>query len=250
MNETRRNILILGGATKDTLNQESAAINTEEIRENNGWEYYDSTIDSYSESFKSVMGGERDLNNFVRNFFKERKQRPIGIELGGPAVKLFAGFDHNTFSKTAGFTLKKLPEHEHVQNHEVVEADVFLKEGRDRFRKQVLDEDKRSWNQVLDWVQKNGKPDFIIERMVGPLFMIRDLNLFFMLLKRWVNILNEGGLMLVQIPPHVLGKIAIKSGYGFMHKDENVLKSEFGVKSIVCNIDPTMDKFAVLRIGK
>jgi hypothetical protein len=239
MNETRRNVLILGGATKDTLNQESAAINTEEIRENNGWEYYDSTMDSYSESFKSVMEGERDLNNFVRNFFRERKQRPIGIELGGPAVKLFAGFDHNTFSNTAGFTLKKLPEYEHIQNHEVIEADVFLKTG-----------DERSWNQVLGWVQKNGKPDFIIERMVGPLFMIRGLDLFFMILKRWVNILNNGGLMLIQVPPHIFRKIITKSGPGFIDKDERVVRYELGVKNITCNVDPVMDNFLVLRIEK
>jgi hypothetical protein len=239
MNEARRNARILGMASRDTLAQESLAENIQAIQKNNGWEYYDSAIDSYSESFRSVMGGEVKLENFVINFFRERSQRPIGIELGGPAVKLFAGFDHDTFSKTAGFTLRKLPEHEHVQNHEVVEADVFLKTGEDR-----------SWNQVLDWVQKNGKPDFIIERMVGPLFMIRDLDLFFMILKRWVNILNDGGIMLAQVPRHIFQKIITKSGYGFIDKDESVVRRKLGVKKITCSVDPTMDNFLILRIEK
>jgi hypothetical protein len=58
MNETRKNILILGKVTRDTLGQESSSKNvTEVVKENNGWEYYDSTIDSYSESFK--FGNER-----------------------------------------------------------------------------------------------------------------------------------------------------------------------------------------------
>jgi hypothetical protein len=239
MNETRKNILILGKVTRDTLGQESSSKNVTEMQENNGWEYYDSAIDSYSESFKFVMKGEKNLNNFVKNFFRGRTHRPIGIELGGPAVKLFAGFDHDTFSKTAGFTLKKLPEHELVQNHEVIEADVFLRRGNER-----------SWDQVLEWVNKNGKPDFIIERMVGPLFMVRDLDLFVMILKRWINILNEGGVMLLQVPPYIFGKVATKSGYGFVDKDENSLKSELGIKNIVCSVDSTMGKFAVLRIEK
>jgi hypothetical protein len=97
--------------------------------------------------------------------------------------------NNGIFKKTAGFTLNNFSDSE-TKNHEVVEADVFFKSTL--WEKSYLD--------VQNWVSQNGKVDILIERMVGPLFLIRDPNLLYLLLDRWILLLNNFGTAFIQLP--------------------------------------------------
>lgn len=172
------------------LINEGQAKDRDDLMERNKFGWYDSEIITYERDFHDVLSPFESFNEFLKKVYASKKGQLIGIELGGPGVNLFEGFERDIFKKTAGITLKKLPEHEGKINHEVIEADVFLRDSQGG----------RSWNTVLDWVEKNGKPDFIIERMVGPLGSIRDKQFFLMILDRWYKILNENGCMFIQLP--------------------------------------------------
>jgi hypothetical protein len=203
----RRNLRFLNDATNQSTNTESHAKNSYDMKRLNAFEYYDSPIESYERDFAEVLKPYKGFNEFIKaNYsgleYSRKKGDLVGIELGGPGVKLFDGFEWDTFSKTAGFTLKKLPEHVGDLNHEVIEADVFSKQKKG----------KRSWVKVIDWVRKNGQPDFIIERMVGPLFEIREPKLFLLILDRWYRILAPNGSMFIEVPKKINGLNFVELG--------------------------------------
>jgi len=191
--EVRNNIRTLNTITDRALQREINSENKEDLMEKSGFNYYDSEIDSYEESFKKVLEPDENFNEFLKRNYSTKIGKLIGMELGGPGVNFFKGIEWDIFKKTVGFTLKKLPEHAGQINHEVVEADVFSKIYKPF-------EFERSWTEILKWVKANGRPDFIIERMVGPLFSIRKPKFFLIILDRWYRILNEEGSMFIEVP--------------------------------------------------
>jgi len=198
----RSNLRFLNNATIGSTNTESHAKNNYDMRRLNAFEYYDSPIESYERDFAEVLKPYKNFSEYIKGNYGEKKGDLIGIELGGPGVNLFDGFEWDTFSKTAGFTLKKLPEYKVDLNHEVIEADVFSRNQKS----------ERSWTQVIDWVRKNGRPDFIVERMVGPLFEIREAKLFLLILDRWYRILSDGGSMFIEVPKKLNGVNFVELG--------------------------------------
>jgi hypothetical protein len=189
----RRNLTILRKATDDSLKLEKNSSNALDLAEKNAFEYYDSRLHSYEADFQDLIAPHSSLLDFISDKYNKKLGDLVAIELGGPGVNLFSDLDPDgkVFRKTAGFTLFKLPEHFDLENnHEVVEADVLQRRGGN----------KLSFSMVEDWVKQNGKPDLIIERMVGPLHMIKSYKVFLQILDRWYKLLKDGGTMFIEIP--------------------------------------------------
>lgn len=159
------------------------------------YEYYDSPIETYEEHFHTLIVPHRTIADFVTATYAEKIGSLVGIELGGPARRLFRGFPQGCFKNTAGFTLTDQRTSEErrddsARGHEVIEADVFFKSGPDG----------NSFKAVQEWIKDHGGADIIIERMVGPLDMIRDASIFQALLTRWYPLAGARGTLLLQVP--------------------------------------------------
>jgi len=190
----KRGIKILKYASFDSQEDEQNKTK-KEILTKKIYDYYDSTVDTYLEDFKDFLKPFENFNEYIKNTFGNKIGSLVGIELGGPGNNFFSSFEKGMFKKTAGFTLTFPKDLENVNNHEVVESDVFL---RTSFT-------EGSWGNVLEWVNENGHPDFIIERMIGPLFMVKEPKIFLLVLDRWYRILNDGGEMFIEVPKNMKG---------------------------------------------
>ncbi len=71
--------------------------------------------------------------------------------------------------------------------HKVLEVDVFASTG---------------WQQIKRWLGED-KADIIFEKMHGALTHFPDSNTDVLMayFNRWLDVLNEGGMMLVETPP-------------------------------------------------
>jgi hypothetical protein len=193
----KRNAKILESGTRVSKQTEARSTDRVDLMEQNRFEYYDSQIESYEFDFGEFLkeyAGSFAL--YLKVNYPDKLGNLVGMELGGPGIRFFEGLDwsRNIFRRTVGITLQILKEHIHKPgNHDLVEADVFLNK-----RNAIL-----SWRKILEWVKQNGRPDFIIQRMVGPLFIIRSPRLFILFLERWYRILNDEGTMFIEIPDKV-----------------------------------------------
>jgi len=161
------------------------------------YEYYDSSIEKFNRDFANIMAGEVYLQDFVKHQYTNKVGVMRAMELGGPARRLFLqGFTPGIFSATAGVVLQDIrTEDEQVRdakhNHDVISANVFTKDGDPKFP---------GWNTVEEWVDKHGKPDLLIERMVGPLHDVHSTDAFVAILSRWFSLLNEKGTIFFEVP--------------------------------------------------
>lgn len=160
------------------------------------YERYDSSTESFDEFFKDVLAPYATIRDYVEAYYGVEKGVLVGVEYGGPARQLFEGLNSDKiFRKTVGFTLiDRRDEQEHAQDtlndHDVVEADVFFKDGVGGL----------SWRTVEEWTKTNGKPDIAIERMVQGVDLIRRADLFVAILKRWLSQISDHGTLLAEIP--------------------------------------------------
>lgn len=137
---------------------------------------------------KDRAGG---LKEYIEKCLKAKKGEAVGIEFGGPGIKLFEGFTPGFFKKTIGVTLVDYrdtyaPEEPAEKEHKVIQSNIL---SEDLYEKKLTSE------------LKGSKVDLIIERMAGGLEMIpAEPYLTSNILQRWYAMLSENGLMLVQTP--------------------------------------------------
>lgn len=193
----KHSLRMLNERTDEALQKELYSKNRRDLMDRNRFDYYDSEASSYEWDFKNLLTPYSTFNEYIKSVYSERLGSLVGVEFGGPGIEFFKSIEENVFKKTAGFTLRSLPEHENTSKHEIIDADVFSKiTNRNIF--------ERSWANVEEWIKENGKPDFIVERMVGPLMGIRSPQVFLLIFDRWYGILNDEGSMFIEIPKNLV----------------------------------------------
>lgn len=160
------------------------------------YDFYDSDAESFDEFFSEVIAPYPSIQKYVESRYGIESESLVGIELGGPARKLFSEIGaQGNFRRTAGFVLHdgrnpKEARTDAENRHDVVEADVFFRQG-------VGD---LSWRDVEEWTSQYGKADIAIQRMVQGVDLIREPKLYDMIVKRWMTQLAPGGTLLTEVP--------------------------------------------------
>lgn len=162
--------------------------------------WLDSSLDggssSFYSSFKNVLPENvRFLREYIEETLKSRKGEAVGVEFGGIGLNAFGRFTPDFFKKSVGLTLvdhrdypaskRKLVHLPNKLEHRILEGDMFsLKPYRE-----------------LERVLAGAKVDLILERLeVGLNEVPKDPLTIGVFLSKWYELLNEGGLMLVQVP--------------------------------------------------
>lgn len=171
------------------------------------WGRFDSPLeyyDIYSDEGKTIK-----MADLIDTQYEKRLGKLKGMEIGGTGSQLFQDLNSKPrFEKSLGVTLldhraEELKKKDADNHHEVIEADVFSlgfvdKEGTFH----------PGFEKVIEWSKRNGKADFIIEYMSGPIdFRGTYLRVFLFALKRWYELLAEDGTMIVETPVNILKNI-------------------------------------------
>lgn len=174
------------------------------------WQIYDSRVDPQEGAFKDIL--PKGFLDFVKTNYPDRLGDLIGMELGGPGSNLFHTFPKGIFKETVGVTLedmrseyKKLQDDE--RNHSVIIGDVLSRKP-DSILDKKSEPTKISFVQIEKWVSEHGKVDFLVERMVGGIDMVRDKAIFIALLRRWYSLLSDSGVMFIEMPPFAAMRIS------------------------------------------
>lgn len=207
------------------------------------WDIYDSFLTygySYEYDFKKVVPDEhweaiKDqpyasvLKTYIENILSSKRGVAVGVELGGPGVRLFESFSKDFFQQTAGICLDDNandPPRSYENRHTIVRNDILTNETK---------------QQVKTWL-KGGNIDLLIERMAGaihnlpkePFFMAKEAEF-------WYENLAIGGLIFAQIP------------YAFHHSLrawEKLISSTKHASNIEVQTDNASFPFCVVRIRK
>lgn len=165
------------------------------------WDVYDSSCKEFERNFKEVLpaGG---FQEFIDTHYGNKKGSLIAMELGGPASKLFEGFEPNIFKETVGVSLNDLrtdkqKASDEKRHHNVLEADVFSIRPN---LKGYGTYPARQWATVKKWTEEHGRPDIIIERMLGGIDMVRRKKIFLAILNRWYKLLAPEGTIFFEAP--------------------------------------------------
>lgn len=190
------------------------------------YDFYDSDAESFDEFFSEVIAPYPSIQRYIESRYGVDAESLVGIELGGPARKLFGEIGaHGIFRRTAGFVLHDGRTSQDAQRdaenrHDIVEADVFFRQGAEGL----------SWREVEDWTAQHGKADIAIQRMVQGVDLIRDARLYFMITKRWMTLLSPGGTLLAEVPH----RMPYSERQDVMNMLEDIEHSE-----LACNTDMT-----------
>ena len=179
--------------TEDLVELENAALGGGD--ELMGWKYYDSRLEKFDDRFGEVLpNGFTSISGYVEEFYLDKKGDMVGMELGGPGIKLFHELSPDYFKKTVGVTLV-IPEKSNTvsENHTILKADVFHK---------AYDNDLGlpGFQEVENFTRENGKVDILIENMIGG-NVGDNPDLFMMYLLRWYKLLNEEATMFISSQP-------------------------------------------------
>jgi hypothetical protein len=183
-----------GKQRKESINFN--ARKTEVLKNINLEQYYswlDSCLDSNPEgssffrSFRDIIPStESSLGEYIEKILSERRGNAIGVEFGGPGKELFKGFSKNFFNQSVGVTLVDYTDKkEKTQNHTVLEGNIF---SPDTYI-------------ALNNLLEGKKVDLIIERMAKGLENVPSApHMIGIILQKWYELLNDGGIMFVQTP--------------------------------------------------
>lgn len=186
------------------------------------WPVFDAPLEHFESDtagFGKVLGhqeGDRHPSLLVAylkaNYPELFKQGElIALELGGMGSQLFYDlYRSGAFKKTGGATLldtrsEETKEQDANINHDVLEANIFSLTFTDSEGNVHV-----GWEAVEKWVEENGRPHLIIERMVGGYVPVTEqvsreftpnrLRLLFLHALRWYKILADEGTLLLEIP--------------------------------------------------
>lgn len=165
---------------------------SEAVRNSEDWTATDSPLRdggaygslSFQNAFRHVLReGYEDLGKDVEDELSERKGKAVFLEYGGPGTTASAGFSKGFFKKTAGISI--LDSALNLGSHTVISGDILS---------------NKTQREVLQWLG-NDRPDLIIERMQAGLAMNPgNHTVLYHTFKKMYEILNEGGIMLIQVP--------------------------------------------------
>ncbi len=174
------------------------AINNEKESIRRSWGVYDSPLEpgiifgrgaSFSDTFSVVVPEEEaSMRTDIEHTLSSVKGDVIGIEYGGPASKLFSGFQKGTFTRTLGLTLvdvrsSRQKRKDKERNHEIIPGDMTTPEVQAK---------------IAEWLGGE-KPSLIIERMKRGLSLLpKNAEYHANLMAGWYGMLREGGLMYIQ----------------------------------------------------
>jgi hypothetical protein len=169
------------------------------------WPLYDSTLENFGTQLsptlpkdyqpKKINEGGKRFEAYVKSILSPEKKGDLyAIEFGGPGSKLFQDFN-GFFSKTVGVCLEDIRSTldvmlDKLNNHFVLEGDI-MDVTNDTTLTRVTKQ--------LD----GHKADLIISRMAGPLNSIKKHPAILdRIIRNWYRMLNENGLMFVQVANH------------------------------------------------
>ncbi len=175
--------------------------NAQDLIENNYYTWKDSPLDedeerqvSFRTAFYPVLPEkfQHSLKEYIEVELSERKGKAVGVEFGGTGSRVFSEFTPGFFKNTVGVTLidhrskmGKLLSGDGRRNHEVIEGDILSPDTYD----------------ALNEATGGKKANLIMERMGRGLELVPDEPYYVAkILNIWYQILNEGGVMFVQVP--------------------------------------------------
>lgn len=205
----------------------------------NKWGYYDSDAIDFEKDFREVFGsGIETFEKYLEEYYSTRKGDLIGIEIGGPGINLFNDLNQEGFfKKTVGVTLAQPKNTDKLRKpHEVIFADVFNKRSRN--------DNLPGYQKLMEWVEKNGKADLLIERMAGGIPPL-DQEMFLQIIKRWYKLLNEEGTMFIQNPI-----LETRDDLGFMMRLSKCFRNQFNLAFDYASQIRTGNSFSVIRLKK
>ncbi len=150
---------------------------------------------SLRNSFKGILGGEKSLKKYIEDKLESKKGKAVGVEFGGNAVDVFKGFSKDFFIKSVGICLEERAEtidnlaildrfNSSNSTHYVLTGDIF----------------EKNVYETLDSINIKSA-DLILERMAAGFVTIPQLPIAnIRIVQKWYEMLNEGGLMLIQVP--------------------------------------------------
>lgn len=142
-------------------------------------------------------GQEKSMRAYIESVLHERAGKANGIEFGGIGVQLFGDFSDGFFARTAGVTLAD--ERYTNKGHPMFEEYMDLQPKSHRvFEGDMFD---GATYEYLEEYFRNEKVDFIIERLgKGTEHTSKDPYEVARLVSKWYSLLNEGGVMFLQVP--------------------------------------------------
>jgi len=153
------------------------------------WDAYDKGLQDYSIFFEKVCPDKKaGLKLFVENTLSDRRGQAVGVDVGGPGLMLFQGFDPNFFYKTIGAILLKRYEYSEIldEKHTIIEADCLKARGLRRLKNSL---------------GGDGKVDILFERMLGGIKNYpASPEYLWSLLNNLYKLLRTGGMMFAQSP--------------------------------------------------
>lgn len=140
---------------------------------------------SFGNSFRELIPTDTDFVAYIEGELRNRNGEALGIEFGGMGNELFKGFKKGLFKRTYAVGLldhrTSYSERTKPDTHQFILGDIF---------------DRKTYNELPD-----EKFDLIIERMLGGMETVpEDYTFVSRLLNRWYRMLNENGMMFVQVP--------------------------------------------------
>ena len=151
---------------------------------------------SFFYSFEDILPkGTISLRDYIQSTLEEKRGKAVGVEFGGIGVKVFSEFPPGFFKKSIGMTL--------LDHRTESEKQLDLYKVNHGFPHQVLERNmlESSSYRELEKILAGDKVDFIVERLeLGLSAIPQELVTVSSILERWYNLLNEGGVMMVQVP--------------------------------------------------
>lgn len=160
------------------------------------WTVFDSGLrDLFADFNYTLPLPTYTLRDYLKELYKDKKDGIVLVEMGGPAKQLSKDVsEFLTIKKSIGLTLDigiteadkrgKLSSNE-AKGHKIITGDLFSSKTKSQLKKELDGE----------------KVDILIERMVGGLSTIpNDENWLYLNLNSWYELLNENGVMFVEIP--------------------------------------------------
>jgi hypothetical protein len=164
-------------------------------------EFGDWVEGSFFNTFHKTIEEYDSLQEYIENILKEKKGEAVGIEFGGLGINLFKSFTPGFFKQSIGVSLSdyrtedgslagaSCKEYKDSRKHDIIIGNIFDKDIYEKINKII----------------ENKKVDFIIERMYGGLDNVPENYLIVMaILQKWYEMLNQGGVMFVEMPPFTI----------------------------------------------
>lgn len=174
-------------------NQRKSLVSTEKAE---NWTVFDSGLrDLFADFNHTLPDPTYTLRDYLKESYKDKQDGVVLVEMGGPAKQLSKDVsEFLTIKKSIGLTLgigiteadkRGLLSSNEADNHKIIVGDMFSSKTKSKLSKELNGE----------------KVDVLIERMVGGLSMIpTDENWLYLNLNSWYELLNENGVMFVEVP--------------------------------------------------